>query len=145
MRSSREPDLRPRLILFHKQATSARLRFLCLPGGVLAFDPLPHPQTLRENAHTAHSVRPMPSAWSAEAGRRLGLAPTALEAEHDFYEELIHEGRVTPVPLAGFTTIDPPFALAQRLHGRFIDLLEAQDCLPLERELLRRAYECVMG
>lgn len=134
------------MILFHKQATSARLRFLCLPGGVLLFAPLPQPQTvLEKSAGTACTVRPMPSAWCLEACRHLGLTPDALEAEHDFYEALIHDERITPVLLAGFTSEDPPFALAHTHHARFISLLESRDRPAAERELLRRAYECVMG
>lgn len=145
MPDQRDTDKQPRLILFHKQATSARLRFLCLPDGVLVFAPLPHPQILRETADTSSPVRPMPSAWCLEACRRLGLGHDALEAEPAFYEELVHDNSITPVLLAGFTAEDPPFALAQRLHGRFISLLESADRPALERELLRRAYECVMG
>ena len=68
----------PFLILYPTQATSARLRFLCGPGGVLFFGPPPHPATLRENAHAPHDVRPMPSAWSADACRRLDLPHDAL-------------------------------------------------------------------
>lgn len=135
----------PFLILYHAQATSARLRFLCLPEGILAFGPLPHPLTLRENAHTPHAIRPMPAAWSAEACRRLELPHDALEADHDFLEEVLHEGSAFPVLLARFTGIDPPFALAEKLQARFLDLLEAQERPPLERELLRRAYAHILG
>ncbi|NSL54688.1 hypothetical protein [Uliginosibacterium aquaticum] len=135
----------PFLILYHSQATSARLRFLCLAEGVLAFGPLPHPLTLRDNAHTPHTVRPMPAAWSAEACRRLELPHDALEADHDFLEEVLHEGSAYPVLLARFTSIDPPFALAETLHARFISLLEARRRPALERELLRRAYTHILG
>ncbi len=135
----------PFLILYHSQATSARLRFLCLTEGVLAFGPLPHPLTLRENAHTPHAVRPMPSAWSADACRRLGLAHDGLEADHDFFEEVLHEGSAYPVLLARFTSIDPPFALAETLHARFLSLIDTQSRPALERELLRRAYEHIIG
>ena len=37
-----------RLILLHKQSTSARVRFLRLPAGILAFMPLPAQAELRE-------------------------------------------------------------------------------------------------
>ena len=37
----------PRLILYHKQSTSARTRFLRLSyGGICAFEPLPEPLEL---------------------------------------------------------------------------------------------------
>ena len=34
-------DTQPRLILLHKHKTSGRVRFLCLPYGVVAFKALP--------------------------------------------------------------------------------------------------------
>lgn len=50
-----------------------------------------------------------------------------------------------PVLLAAFTGIDPPFAMAERLRGRFIALTEARQLSEVERNLLRRAYEHVLG
>lgn len=140
-----DASLPPRLILYHKQATSARLRFLCLPEGVLAFGALPAPLTLRENAHTAHTIRPMPSAWSTRICHELGLDYHALEADQGFFEELVHRDGTYPVLLARFTSMDPPFALAETLHGRFIEIMDCGRLSAIERELLRRAYIAIQG
>jgi hypothetical protein len=49
------------------------------------------------------------------------------------------------VRLAIFTSIDPPFELAESLGGRFIAITEARGCPPAEMELLRQAYTALMG
>ena len=47
--------------------------------------------------------------------------------------------------LARFTAIDPPFSAAEQLGGAFIDLTQARGLPPLELDLLRRAYEVILG
>ena len=54
------------------------------------------------------------------------------------------EGDV-PVLLAAFTAIDPPFDAAERTHSRFISITESRNLSDVERDLLRRAYEHVLG
>jgi len=49
------------------------------------------------------------------------------------------------VLLACFTTLDPPFAAVERRGGRFIPLTDTRDLPEVERLLLRRAYEHVLG
>jgi len=50
-----------------------------------------------------------------------------------------------PVLLAYFTTIDPPFAAAESIGGKFIAMTEARNLAEIERNLLRRVYEYVIG
>lgn len=83
-------DAQPRLILLHKHKTSGRVRFLCLPYGVVAFKAL-------------------------------------------------------PALLGVFAGIDPPFAAAERAGGRFIAITESRALSDVERQLLRRTYEHVLG
>jgi hypothetical protein len=52
---------------------------------------------------------------------------------------------VIPVFLARFTSIDPPFEIAERLDAEFIYLTQAADLVRLELDLLRSAYETIMG
>jgi hypothetical protein len=54
------------------------------------------------------------------------------------------EGDV-PVLLAAFTGIDPPFLAAERASGRFISMTESRQLSEVERHILRRAYEHVLG
>lgn len=49
------------------------------------------------------------------------------------------------VHLASLDTVDPPFAEAEALGGRFVAITEARGCSPVELELLRRAYTVILG
>lgn len=134
-----------RLILFHKQSTSGRTRFLRFGSGLLAFDPLPALAALVEEGAAASSVRPHPAAALRAAEERLGLAGGSLKAEAEFYAEIETPDGHLPVLLAAFTSIDPPFAAAAEVGGQFIALTEARGLHPLELDLARRAYETILG
>ncbi len=132
----------PRLILYHKQKTSARTRFLLFADGVLAFAPLPAASSVREDLC---AVLPHPAAWLQQAEIRLGLAAGALRSEPEFQAEVATPDGNVPVLLAEFTAIDPPFAAAETAGGRFIAITEARGLPAVELELLRRAYEVILG
>ncbi|MEY2632257.1 MAG: hypothetical protein RIR00_911 [Pseudomonadota bacterium] len=134
----------PRLILLHKQKTSGRVRFFCLSHGVLAFQPLPALSVLREEGYSP-KIQIHPTALLREAELHLGLAPDELEPEPEFSAWVDTPEGDVPVLLALFNSIDPPFAAAERLHGRFIALTETRSLSEVERQLLRRAYEQVLG
>lgn len=111
----------PRLILFHKQKTSARTRFLRFADTVLAVGPLP----------------------SVE--ERMALPAGSLETVDDFRMHVDTADSAVPVLLAGFTSIAPPFAAAEAIGGRFVAITEARGLPPVELELLRHAYEVLIG
>ncbi|HEY6898376.1 MAG TPA: hypothetical protein VI279_14040 [Rhodocyclaceae bacterium] len=134
-----------RLILFHKQSTSGRTRFLRFGSGLLAFEPLPALSALVEEGAAASSVRPHPAAALRAAEERLGLAGGSLKAEAEFYAEVETPAGAVPVLLAAFTSIDPPFDAAAQAGGQFIALTEARGLHPLELDLARRAYETILG
>ncbi len=137
--------LPPRLVLYHKQSTSGRTRFLRLPAGLVAFGALPKLSVVVDEAETNASVRPHPAAALRDAEEKLGLPAGALAADTEFHAEIdTPEGRV-PVILAAFTSTDPPFAAVEALGGRFIPLTEIFGSHPTEVELLRRAYETILG
>ena len=121
----------PRLILLHKQKTSGRVRFLCFSAGILAFKPLPALAALRDEDYSP-TVHFHPTAVLREA-----------EAEFAAWVDT-PEGDV-PVLLAAFSDLDPPFAAAERSNGRFIAITESRHLSDVERQLLRRAYEHVLG
>ncbi len=134
-----------RLILAHKQKTSARLRFLRFAHGMCAFMPLPALSVVEEEGDGEPAVAYHPNAWLRAAEQRLGLDSGALKAEAEFHATVqTPDGPVT-VQLASFETVDPPFAEAEALGGRFVAITEARGCVPVEMELLRRAYTAMLG
>jgi len=134
----------PRLILLHKHGTSGRLRFLCLSSGVVAFQPLPALAALRDEDYSP-TLQFHPTALVREAEIRLGLPEGRIEPVADFQAWVDTPAGDVPVLLAAFTGIDPPFTAAERSGGRFIAITESRQFSELERNLLRRAYEHVLG
>jgi hypothetical protein len=134
-----------RLILHHTQAASARTRFVRMPhGGVSAFDALPVRAELLDQA-PADSVVNHPAKLINDAEQRLGLKPGSLEVDSSFQAWVdVAQGPIQ-VFLARFTSIDPPFAEVENLGGEFINLTDGRQLAQVELEMLRRAYECVMG
>jgi hypothetical protein len=134
----------PRLILFHKQATSARTRFLRLAyGGVCAFDPLGANAELISTPPGAVSTHP--AAVLRAAAEQLTLPTGSLEHEPGFRYTVRDTQYDTQVLLARFTAIDPPFERAESLGASFIDLTQARGLAPVELHLLQRAYEVILG
>ena len=134
-------DLTPRLLCFHKQGTSARTRFVRWPHGMLAFEPLPAGATLQMSA----LARRHPADLLRDAAQRLGLPNDALAAMTEFEATLATPQGDIPVLLVQFATLDPPFAAIEAQGGKFIAITEARNCAPVELELLRKAYEILIG
>jgi hypothetical protein len=148
MQQKIESDEGERFILFHKHGTSARTRFLCFSGQSVLFpQPLPElaqrfdetlprpPQSVVEQ-HPAMLLQQLAAALEIEEGE--------LELETEFEERVDIPGEVVRIYLVRFTAIDPPFDLAERLAGRFIDLTQGRGLRDIELLLLRRAYEVIM-
>lgn len=137
--------LPPRLILYHKQSTSGRTRFLRLTEGFVAFEPIPFLSSAVDDGELNSAVRPHPAACLRDAERRLGLPDGSIAAETEFYAELdTPQGRL-PILLGAFTTIDPPFEAVTAVGGRFVPLTELFGSHPAEVDLVRRAYELILG
>jgi len=136
--------LSPRLILVHKQSTSGRLRFLSLPDGMLAFVPLPESAALRDEDYPV-TVEIHPAAVIRAAESRLALPENSIEPVADFHCWADTPDGDIPILLAAFTTIDPPFAAAEGCGGRFIAITEARRASEVERNVMRRAYEFILG
>ena len=137
-----DADRALRLLCCHKQKTSARLRFLRLGASVLAPEPLPPGACLCQDGG---ALRPHPAPALRRAEEYLGLGPGSLEAEAGFHVRVETPAGDVHVLLAAFTSIDPPFAAAARLGGRFVAITELADLPALELEILRRIYEHMIG
>jgi len=111
----------PRLILFHKQRSSARTRFLRFADTMLAFGP------------------------ASAVAERMALPVGSIEVVDDFSHDIDTPEGAVPVLLAGFTSIDPPFTAAEAIGGRFVAITEARGLPAVELDLLRHAYEVLIG
>ena len=135
-----------RLIMFHKQSTSARTRFLQPAyGGVCAFEGLPPLAQTLDEPPEAGKVALHPGKLLHAAEDWIGMESGSLEAESGYRAWVDVPGGPIQVFLARFTSIDPPFAHAEAKGARFIDLTQARGMAPAELALLRRAYERVLG
>jgi hypothetical protein len=136
---------RIRVILYHKQATSARTRFLRLDyGGACGFAPLPPGARLAGAEEAAEDSTAVAAAVSAAEGF-LGLDSGGLELQPGLRMRLEAPEGDLWVVLARFRDTDPPFALAEAKGARFVALTEMRGLPSLELELLRQAYEWIMG
>lgn len=134
-----------RLILVHKQRTSARVRFLRYADGIVAPDPFPKlAQVLGEDEGEAPDVVAHPSMLVNRVAGDLGVDANDIEIESDFSAKVDTPQGVAPIYLGRITTIDPPFEAADGVGAKFIAITDARDLGPSNLELLRRAYECVM-
>lgn len=138
-------NLQPRLLCFHKQGTSARTRFVRWPHGMLAFEPLPADARLLDENEKSALTRRHPAAVLADAAARLGMPAEALRAETEFDAVITTPEGEVPILLVHFASLDPPFAIVEQHGGRFIAITEARDVSPLELQLLRKAYEILIG
>ena len=134
-----------RVILYHKQATSARTRFLKYAyNSVCAFESIPMPAQPLEGDHSSNTLN-HPAAILRQVEQRLSLPAGCLKAEGEYRHNVEVPGKTIQIFLACITTIDPPFEEAERVDAEFIDLTQARGLPGVELELLRHAYELVLG
>ncbi len=142
----------PLLVLYHKQRTSARLRFLRhAHGGICMGGPMPEDariETLSGQPAMAGAgavLRTHPGMLLRAAETALGLRRGCIEVDRGFRcRALVDDVRVD-VHLAHFSDIDPPLSAAAAAGARFIALTAARGLPRPELELLRLAYEHVLG
>lgn len=120
---------RTALIVYHKQATSARTRFLRGAQGCLF-----HGESVEGAAvHPAGLIQELADTL------RIGISDMALD--HDFRAPGEAQGSVWLVQVK---TIDPP-QIEHLMDHRFVSLLDARDLPEPELELLGAAYRTVLG
>jgi len=135
-----------RLILVHKQPTSAHIHFLRFEDGIVAPVPLPKlSQVLgeEESVEDAEVVQ-HPAMLVGRVATELDMDAKAIRLEGDFHAHVDTPDGAAAIFLGRIDTIDLPFDVAEKAGGRFISLTEARDLTPTELELLRRAYICIM-
>jgi len=135
-----------RLILVHKQRTSAMIRFVRFPHGIVAPDPLSKLAELMgedEQVEEQAVVTP-PAVLVKIVADLLDLSEDDIALEGGFRAHVDTPEGAAPVYLGSLTAIDPPYDAVERSGARFIAITDARDLPPTELELLRRAYECVM-
>lgn len=141
-----------RVILYHKQSTSAMTRFFRMNSeedaageGVLVGRPLPQLATLLgDEVGEPSAVVPHPGAIATELEKWLALPAGSLSPEGDFLQLVEVPGSVIRIYLMRFTTIDPPFAEAEAVDAAFVPLTQTRGLPPVQMELLRSAYAAIM-
>lgn len=132
-----------RVIFYHKQATSARTRFLKFDyGSMLAPEKLPELSQIVafESGSIVH-----PATVLTKMEQQLGFEANTLKAEGEYLHGVEVPGETIQVILANIATMDPPFDVAEKIGASFIDLTQARGLPQVELELLRYAYELVLG
>lgn len=139
------PNSDSRVILFHKQSTSARTRFVRFGhGGVCGPDPLPS-GAVPSGADSGAAPATHPGRAVHRLAQEFGLPADGLEPVGEFRRYVSVAGGLIPIFLARFTAIDPPFVAIESAGSAFIDLTQARGLATLELELLRTAYELILG
>lgn len=135
-----------RLVLYHKQSTSARTRYLRFAdGGICAFQPLPAGAEMSfESPQGDGDVLPHPGAVIAAAERWLGLAAGVLEFQGEFRARAQAAGGGLSVYLLRFTTVDPPFEAVGGVGASFVAITETRGLPAAEMDILRRSYAYIM-
>lgn len=138
-----------RLIFYHKQHTSARLRFLKFANGsICAFDPLPELSQMLDSTIDRYddgdNIVVHPAQLLREAGDKLGLDIESLKIQSGYHARVDTSNGPVQVYLTELTAMDPPFDRAADIDAEFIELAQARTLTVVELELLRLAYEYVM-
>lgn len=136
-----------RFILYHKQSTSGRTRFFRFAhGGVCGLEKLPPlAQVLDPEERLPLSIIAHPASSLAQIHQQLGLQAADLRIDTDYREQVDVPNGIINIYLAYFTALDPPFATAEKYGGRFVELAQSRDLSRPELELLRRAYQVILG
>lgn len=133
-----------RVVLFHKQATSARTRFVRYAHESICSDesiPMPAQMVDRPAGNTLLH----PAAILTHLEDELGLDEGILAAEGEFTQTVEVPGGDIQIILASINSMDPPFEQMEKQGASFIDLTEARGLPQIELEILRSAYEHVLG
>jgi len=139
-------DLQARLILVHKQSTSARTRFLRVGNNVVLPRALPGQSVLVEDGQNVEDsdVVCHPTVVMNTILQTLGLDCDDVVLETEFKGSVKTPDGLVPVYLARFTSIDPPQAQAEKIGGHFIAITEARDLAPIQLDMVRQVYTYIM-
>jgi hypothetical protein len=133
-----------RVIIYHKQATSARTLFLCQNKTVCLPSGLPTLSSLLEDEMTLPVVDQTLTEQLQYIAERLNLEARQLLVEEEFCAQVDTPDGAMTVFLARCQEIDPPRSAVAEHGGQFIALTEARQLPPTELALLRLAYQVIM-
>ena len=102
-------------------------------------------QVLERDKIPPNKVAKHPAVLISRAEQALGLPRGGLELEPGYRVWMDVPGETIEVFLARFTDIAPPFDQAESRGAGFIDLTQARGMAPAELQLLRLAYELILG
>jgi len=132
-----------RVILYHKHPTSAKTVFFKFnDGSICAFEKLP---TLAQIVKCSSETLQHPASILAETEQRLGLETGGLKAEGEYLQMVEVPGQRIQIILAGINSLDAPLPIAEKNNAEFIALTQARGLPDIELELLRHAYELILG
>ena len=139
------------LVAYHKQATSARMRFLVHAGGsVCGPDALPSPAQLvaldegvPDTGDTGVVAHPAP--LLAALTKSLDLEDGDLEIDGGPLGRVDVPGGAVSIYCARFTAMDPPFDTVAEKQAKFIELAQARGLDPVDLQLMRLVYERAVG
>jgi hypothetical protein len=138
-----------RVVLYHKQSTSARTLFLRqADGGVVAPEPLPVLSSVLDDGECPDRDSPLaphPASLALALCRRLELPADFIEIDPVFRVRIDTPGRLLTAYLGRFTRLDPPRRELEPHGASFRPLTELRGCAPAEMALLRKAYETILG
>jgi hypothetical protein len=138
-----------RVILYHKHRTSARTLFLRhADGGVCTPKPLPPlssvlPEEETDSENVTFAVHP--ASLALVLGRHLELPPDFIEIDPEFSAKVDTPGQLLTFYIGRFKCMDPPCAQFTDRGGKFCAITDLRGQPPAEMELLRRAYQAILG
>ena len=135
-----------RVILYHKQPTSAKISFLRLNGTVCQWGGLPSGAKMVscQIEDDEQPTTPAPKDLISTIEQQLKLTPGILTLETPFQAIVAAEDDEFNVYLAGFTTTDAPHEQVAEIEGKLIAVTEARRLPPVELELLKQVYAFLM-
>jgi hypothetical protein len=133
-----------RFVLYHKQPTSARMRFMVFEtGSVLSGSLLPALSLLedaQERDYDSEKIVQLPTNGLLDVVKNLGIS--ASDVRMSFPDMSLVDTAKEKIPVHGvaFTTIDPPIAQVENTGAKFIDMTQARQLSAIDMEILRRIY-----
>lgn len=129
-------------ILYHKQATSAKITFLRLNGTVCQCEGLP--SSSKVIASTVEGNVHPPTTLVSELEQKLQIPSGILAIDPEFQATVEADDQTLEVYLVGFTSTDAPHQEVADIGGKLIAITEARTLPPVELELLRLVYAFLM-
>ena len=133
-----------KFIFFHKQSTSARMRFLVFENGsVLSGSPLPDLSVLEDEIqqdYDEHTVISFPSNGLGDVVQSLNIDLKDVAIKFPNLTTIETPSGTPVVHGVEFTLIDPPFSEVEKSGARFIEMTQARQLSNIDMEILRRVY-----